>query len=322
MNEAPEIVLVHRLRAQKLPTFLRKHQKRARQCAAEDVDHVRCPAQLAELKLLGAVGGVTSSQGNRSMIYGFVGTGTITEAMVTGLLASALPFDKIVVSPRGAAVAARLHACSGKVVIAPSNQAVVDEADVIVLALRYQVAEAVLAAITFPPDRTLISVIAATSHEKLSAWTGYPTDDIIRAIPLPFVAHGEGVSAVYPANATAEALFNGMGVAVPCKTKEDFDLLAVTTSTMGTFFGIMEGIVDWLAENGMGRDTAQGYVAPLFHSLVNVALRTPGAEFGLLRQEYSTPGGLNEQVFRNFVANGGQAALQDALDKVLARIRG
>ena len=52
MNDAPEILLAHHLKALKLPTFLREHQKLARQCAAEDVDHVRYLARLVELELI------------------------------------------------------------------------------------------------------------------------------------------------------------------------------------------------------------------------------------------------------------------------------
>jgi DNA replication protein DnaC len=51
-EDAPEILLTHRLKALKLPTFLREHQKLARQCAAEGVDHVRFLARLVELELI------------------------------------------------------------------------------------------------------------------------------------------------------------------------------------------------------------------------------------------------------------------------------
>jgi DNA replication protein DnaC len=52
MSDAPEILLAHHLKALKLPTFLREHQKLARQCAAEGMDHVRYLARLVELELL------------------------------------------------------------------------------------------------------------------------------------------------------------------------------------------------------------------------------------------------------------------------------
>ena len=52
MSDAPEILLAHHLKTLKLPTFLREHQKLARQCAAEGVDHVRYLARLVELELI------------------------------------------------------------------------------------------------------------------------------------------------------------------------------------------------------------------------------------------------------------------------------
>ena len=52
MSEVPEVLLAHHLKALKLPTFLREHDKVARQCAAEGVDHVSYLLRLAELELI------------------------------------------------------------------------------------------------------------------------------------------------------------------------------------------------------------------------------------------------------------------------------
>ena len=52
MSDVPEVLLAHHLKALKLPTFLREHDKVARQCAAEGVDHVRYLLRLAELELI------------------------------------------------------------------------------------------------------------------------------------------------------------------------------------------------------------------------------------------------------------------------------
>lgn len=52
LDEAPEILLQHHLKKLKLPTVLREYEKLARQCAAENVDHVRYLARLIELELL------------------------------------------------------------------------------------------------------------------------------------------------------------------------------------------------------------------------------------------------------------------------------
>jgi DNA replication protein DnaC len=53
MSDTPQVLLAHHLKALKLPTFLREHDKLARQCAAEGVDHVRYLLRLAELELIG-----------------------------------------------------------------------------------------------------------------------------------------------------------------------------------------------------------------------------------------------------------------------------
>src|SRR5256885_9000479 len=52
MSDAPQLLLVHHLKALKLPTFLREYDRLAQQCAAEGVDHPRYLLRLAELELI------------------------------------------------------------------------------------------------------------------------------------------------------------------------------------------------------------------------------------------------------------------------------
>lgn len=52
MIDAPELLLANHLKTLRLPTFLREHDKLARICAAEGVDHVRYLARLTELELI------------------------------------------------------------------------------------------------------------------------------------------------------------------------------------------------------------------------------------------------------------------------------
>ena len=52
MSEVPQVLLAHHLKTLKLPTFLREHDKLARQGAAEGVDHPTYLLRLAELELL------------------------------------------------------------------------------------------------------------------------------------------------------------------------------------------------------------------------------------------------------------------------------
>ena len=248
------------------------------------------------------------------MRLGFLGTGTIAAAMVEGLGGSA------VVSPRGAAVAADLARRFPDVTVATDNQAVVDQSDLVVLSVRPQIVEEVLRGLRFRKGQKLVSLVAATQIDTIRSWIGLDIP-VIRAIPLPFVASRRGVTPIFPPDAEVAALFHRLGQAIECRTQPEFDLLAVGSALMGSYFGILEMAQDWLVTQGLPEPAVRDYLAGLFANLGCVA-ELGGKDFADLRVEYSTKGGLNEQVFRVFREEGGDVALRTALDQVLARVRG
>jgi pyrroline-5-carboxylate reductase len=248
------------------------------------------------------------------MRLGFIGTGNITAAMVEGLGGG------VILSPRGVAVAADLARRFPDVTVADSNQAVVDQCDMVVLAIRPQVAEAVVRDLRFRAGQKVLSLVAATSVETIRGWIGLDLP-VIRAIPLPFVAERRCVTPIIPPDAEVAALFDRLGQAVECRTQAEFDLLAVGSALMGSYFGLLEATEGWLVERGLPEAAARGYMAGLFANLGRVA-EGSGKAFCALREEYSTRGGLNEQVFRVFGEEGGVQALRVALDQVLERVRG
>ena len=52
MTAAPQLLLDHHLKKLRLPTFLQEYERQARQCAAENVDHIRYLLRLSELELI------------------------------------------------------------------------------------------------------------------------------------------------------------------------------------------------------------------------------------------------------------------------------
>ena len=54
--DAPRILLSHHLKALRLPTFLREHEKLARLCAAEGLDHLEYLSRLTELEMIERTG--------------------------------------------------------------------------------------------------------------------------------------------------------------------------------------------------------------------------------------------------------------------------
>jgi pyrroline-5-carboxylate reductase len=255
------------------------------------------------------------------MILGFVGTGTITAAMVEGLRRGALADWPVVLSPRGATVAAGLAARFLDVTVAESNQAVVDAADCVVLAIRPQVAEAVISGLTFREGQRVLSLVAAYPVDRVAALARVPVASVVRAIPLPFVASGQGVTPIYPPDADMAALFRSLGGVIEVGHLPDFDTYATASALMGSYFGLVEAATGWMVARGVAKGEADAYLRALFGSLGDV-LRADPAPLDRLREEHSTRGGLNEMAHRVLVKGGGHEALRAALDAVLGRIRG
>jgi pyrroline-5-carboxylate reductase len=223
---------------------------------------------------------------------GFIGTGTITEAMVRGLNASALRDRPILLSPRNAETAERLARMFPGVEVATSNQEVADRSSCLILAVRPQIAEGGLRALKLGDEHRVISLVAGLDHGAVAAWTG--AGAVCRAIPLPFIAEGRDVTPVFPPDPQALALFNALGRALPVVDLSAFNALAALSALMGSFFGIAQIAADWGARQGLPPEQARHYVGQLFGNLGDV-LRADPQSMVRLREEHSTRGGLNER---------------------------
>ncbi len=131
------------------------------------------------------------------MRLGFIGTGAITDAIVSGLLRAKAPVARMVVSERNKATSSRLAALSPKVAVSGDNQAILDASDVVFLAVRPQVAKGILAGLRVPAEKEIISLIAALRADVLRGWLA-SAGTITRAIPLPSVRELRGVTVTYP----------------------------------------------------------------------------------------------------------------------------
>jgi pyrroline-5-carboxylate reductase len=258
--------------------------------------------------------------GDGAMRIGFVGTGEITQAIVTGISKTDLADTPIHLSPRNQAIAERLAGEHANVTVAADNQAVIDNADLVFLAIRPQVAEEVVRALKFRADHHVISLVAATPLDRLTTWINAPVR-LTQAIPLPFVATLNGATAIHPPDEVAASLFGKLGKAIEVSNKTEYDLLGAASALMGTYFGILEAGTKWLENKGLAYESGRAYLVQMFGALTETAAQAPGKPFEDIRVEFSTKGGLNEQVYTNFAADGGIKALSDALDGVFNRIR-
>lgn len=253
------------------------------------------------------------------MRLGFIGTGAITSAIVTGLNAAG-GGDTILVSPRNAETAAALAAKFPSVTVAASNQAVLDGSDVVMLAVRPQVVDEVLTGLRFRSDHRVISLMAITPLHKVAALVA-PATRITRAVPIPIVADRRGPTPIYPPDPVAAEIFNRLGTAIEATSADQFSAYSAATATMAPYFTMAEEIASWLTRHGVPAGDARRFVATAFQGLGNIAVATPEHSLAALAGEFATRGGINEQVVALMKERGAFDALSAGLDAVLERMK-
>lgn len=255
------------------------------------------------------------------MTLGFVGTGAIAAAIVTGLNSEGGSGPAIRLSPRNAAIAAGLASRFENVSVCASSQEVLDGSDTVVLAVRPQVAEQVLSGLQFSSSQTVISLVAGFSTRRIAELVA-PAERIWRAIPLPSVAQRRSPIALYPPGGVPAELFAMLGQVFEIEKEDQLNALSTATSTMAAYFGFAGHIASWVARKGIPEQQCREYVARMFAGLADAGLEVCERSFEELAAAHATPGGLNEQVLRDLTDRGVFDVLTEALDSVHRRAAG
>ncbi|WP_086839908.1 NAD(P)-binding domain-containing protein [Amycolatopsis kentuckyensis] len=248
--------------------------------------------------------------------YGFVGTGELTAAIVEGLSGGTPP--QVFLSPRNHGIAHDLAGRFPNVRICGSNQEVLDRTAVVVIAVRPQIAQDVLADLAFRPDHVVVSAVAGVALAELRARVS-PAERVVRAIPLPTASRRASCTAVYPEDAVARALFESVGEVVVPESESALATFSAATATFAAHLDQLATIAAWMTGHGVSPEAANAYVAHVFGELGHT-LRRHGGTLGELAAKHMTPGGINEQ-FRTALREAGVPAhIEKSLDDVRARL--
>ncbi|HET6291536.1 MAG TPA: NAD(P)-binding domain-containing protein [Amycolatopsis sp.] len=253
------------------------------------------------------------------MEYGFIGAGEITAAIVEGLSKDIADPPSISLSPRSRSVGQELSARFANVEVRDSNQNVVDSATTIILAVRPPLAEEVLQGLTFRPDHVLISALAGVPLDRLRDWAA-PAGEVVRSIPLPPAARRQSLTAMYPDNPRARALFDSIGGSVIPDAEKDLDIFSAATATFAAHLDYLRTIAAWMTDQGIDDTTATTFTSHIFGQLGHSLLQRNG-DLGTLTGKHMTPGGLNEQLLTDLRTNGVSDTVRHALDGILTRLR-
>lgn len=252
------------------------------------------------------------------MKLGFIGTGIISTAVVTGFCESGRKDLQIVVSPRNKERAAALHEKYPEIVsVAADNQEVVDRSDWVFAALLPQHAEEVLQELTIPEEKKFINLVMTLSTKRAEELIG-KREIIADVVPLTFAANGFGPVVVYPAIPEVGELMSHVGTPVLVETPQQIAILRATTGLMSSYYMLLTVIIDWCQENGLDEPSARKYITSFTEAMSKKAAGWDGPLEELARE--MTPGGINWQALTHLEETNAYQPWTEILDPILKRV--
>lgn len=227
---------------------------------------------------------------------GFIGTGAIAAALVEGLAGQG---HRIRVSERNANTAGRLANGFAEVTVHP-NAEVVAQSDTLILCLMAKTARAVLPALPFRADQTVLSVMADVPLADLSDLIAPATEPAI-FIPLPFVARGGCPLPVTPESPALRALLGARNTIIPCRDESALNAHFAACALASVTFAQMQETARWLARHTGDGAAAEAYVRALLGGYIPAI-----GSLGEALDDLDTEGGFNQTLRRRM-----DAAAQD-----------
>jgi len=253
------------------------------------------------------------------MKLGFIGTGKITSAVLTGICSSNISYKKIIISHRNKSIAQKLKKKFKKITISSDNQEIINSCDWIFLSITPTVGEKIIKNLKFRSNQTIISFISTISLAQLKKAIKVKAK-IIRAIPLPPISLKKGPVPICPPNKKVKDFFNKIGTTVEIKNEKSSINFWATSGMMAPFYELLRIMTDWLVKRGVKRDNAQKYITSLFLALSEDAVVNSKKDLKYLVKESQTPKGLNEQSLEELKKNGFYKNLKKTLNSTYKRL--
>ena len=253
------------------------------------------------------------------MNIGFIGTGIIASAVITGICKSSIIHNKIIISPRNKVIAKRLKKKFNKVKIAKNNQEIINSCDWVFLSITPNVGKKLIKNLKFNANQIIISFISTITLAQLKKAIKVKAK-IVRAIPLPPVSLKKGPVPIYPPNKKVKEFFNKIGTTIEIKSEKSSINFWTTSGMMAPFYELLRVMTDWLVKKGIKRHNAQKYITSLFLALSEDAAVNSKKDLKYLVKHSQTPRGLNEQGVKELTKSGFYKKIEKTLNSIHRRL--
>ncbi|MBN4080365.1 pyrroline-5-carboxylate reductase [Beggiatoa alba] len=246
------------------------------------------------------------TESKKCLSIGFIGGGNMAHSIIGGLVADPASNLTIQVYDRSEQKLTELVNHFG-VTAANSNQVLVDQCDIIVLAVKPQAMKSALSDLNAKQTQAVfLSIAAGLRIESLTKWL-HKEVAIIRAMPNTPALVQCGASGLFANKFCSEAqkhdadtIMKAIGIAL---WVENEDLLDSVTALSGSgpayFFLVMEAMQAAAENLGLNSETARQLTIQTALGAATLASQSE-EEPSMLRQRVTSPGGTTEQAINTF----------------------
>jgi len=243
---------------------------------------------------------------------GFIGGGNMASSLIGGLVSNDYPADKITVADLDTDKLVCLNETFG-INTTTDTQALANEMDIIVLAVKPQHMQAVAERISSAVQQkkpVIVSIAAGIRIDALERWLGSGLA-VVRCMPNTPALVKTGATGLY-ANAQVndgqkdqvESLLRAVGVTVWVNSEQDLDAVtALSGSGPAYFFLMMEALEAAAVDAGLDQKTAQLLTQETALGAAKMALASSESA-AVLRERVTSPGGTTERALGVMDARG------------------
>ena len=257
------------------------------------------------------------------MKIGFIGFGNMAKAIAHGLI------EKNVVSKSDLFFSTRSEESKTQVEKTwhikglVSNQAVIDESDVIILAVKPYQVEEVLTPLTFSKDKLVLSVMAGVTNHQLSQYID--AKQVIRTMPNLNAQVLESMTAVIENSAVSEKkmtlatdLFSAIGDVVVIPEEQLSVFIALAGSSPALVFLFIDTLARTAVKYGMSKEQATNIAAQAVLGSGKTVLQSNDSPWNLIDQ-VSSPGGITVEAVLHLLKSDFSGALIEAVDSMIEK---
>ena len=259
-------------------------------------------------------------------VIAVIGAGKIGETLLSGLLRSGWPADKLIATSRRQERAAELAERYGIRMV--DNVVAVAEADVLAIAVKPQDAPTLMADLgpKVPVDKLVITLCAGLPTTFFSKWLpeGTPVVRVMTNTPAlvdeAMTAISAGAHATTEHLALAEEMFKPLGRTLRLPESQQDAVTALSGSGPAYFYLLVEAMTDAGILLGLPRQVAHDLIVQTAIGSA-IMLRDSGEHPVKLREAVTSPAGTTISAIRELENHGVRAALLAALEAARDRAR-